>query len=956
MKRMFSAMLLGASALTSPALAQDVDPEGARAEGPAVSDIVVTGSRIVRDGYQAPTPVTVAPVEDLLKSTPSNIPDALNKLPQFTSSSSPARSSHNFANEPNHGNVLNLRGVGGGRTLILFDGVRVPPTTYVGTVDVSVIPNALIERVEVVTAGASAAYGSDAVTGVVNFVLDRDFTGVSGSAQAGVSVRGDNASQRLSLAVGTKVLGDKGHLLLSGEFYNSEGMLRSDRRAALRDYVYLGSVAGSTAAPGSAANPLKLYDNVRLIFSSDNGKIINGPFANFTINNDGTLRPFANGVATGTGGFSVGGDGFTIPADVHAVAPLKTYNAFGRFSYSLTPDVEFFAQGNFSRSDLRYVSQTNAWTGTQNAPVFEGNPFIPAPIAAALAANPTPDQRFDVGKYSADLDKKPVTNERTDFWMVTAGFTGDLDGWKWRADYTHGDSKHSVDQSGLYDYQKAYAALDAVRDGSGNIVCRPTLDPDPAVRARFTGCQPLNVFLTGAAYSAQPGYDYATGTMSYDARIKHDAFQAAIQGSPFELPGGPVDIVVGAEYRKQSLRLTSNSDPSLLDTPAERNAYFAGLRGVAGASLFYWLTNVGVANGTVNVKEAFAEVNVPILKDTVGFQSLALNAAGRITDYSTSGTVKTWKVGAVWQPIADITLRGTLSRDIRAPTLFNLFAGDQSGIGLLTDPVTNISQNVSTVSGGNPNLKPEVAKTLAVGAVLRPRFLPGFSLSIDYFRLKIDGAIGTLGAGQIVQNCFANAGAPECGLISRPSAAAFPTLVRLAPANIAFLETAGIDFDATYTAELGSGRLTARLYASYLDKYITQQSVAVPALDSSAYGNNAVGRPRWRGTFNLNYATEQFSVFVSEQYFSSMKLGSPDVNQNYVGSPRIPEVWTTDLTLTANIKAMNGSLQPFITINNLFDKQPPLVASNIPGVNLPTIFSLYDTIGRTFTAGVRFKF
>lgn len=955
--RISAALFLGASlySLMTPAFAQQSGVAQEEEASPEIKDIVVTGSRIVRDGYTAPTPVTVATTEDLVKATPTNIPDALNKLPQFQNSSSPSRSSHNFANSASHGNVLNLRGVGGNRTLILFDGVRVPPTTYQGTVDTNVIPNALLQRVDIVTAGASAAYGSDAVAGVVNFVLNRKFEGLTGSVQAGVSQRGDNSNQRLSLAGGTDLFGGRGHLLLSGEYYNNGGMLRSDRASALKNYVYVGSVPGSAATPGSAANPRVLQDNIHLVFGSDNGKFsLNG--SDYQINGDGTVRLFDNGVATGTPGFNIGGDGFVIPADVNAVAPLKTYQGFGRFSYDVTDNVNFYVQGNFTRSDLSYISQANAFVGVQTAPVFEGNPFIPAAIAAQLM----PGQQINVAKYNGASRAKPFTDERTDFWMTTAGLDGSFGGgWKWSATYTHGNSHHSVDQHGLYDYQKTYAALDAVRDpASGNIVCRPTLSSDAAIRARFAGCQPLNIFLTGDDYTSQPGYGYATGTMSYDARIKHDAAALQFQGSPFSLPGGPVDIAFGAEWRKQSLNLTSNSDPSLLDSTAERSAYFAGLRGVSSASLFYWLTNVGQANGSVTVKEGFGEINLPIVKDLPFVQSFDVNAAGRITDYSTSGQVETWKVGATWKPIDDITFRGTISRDIRAPTLFDLFAGDQSGIGLLTDPVSNTTANVSTVSGGNRLLQPEKAKTKTVGIVLTPRFAPGLSLSIDYFNLKIDGAIGTLSTTQIVQNCVANAAAPECQLITRPTPTSFPTLIRNAAANIASLETAGIDFDASYAMRLGGGQFSARLYASWLDKYVTQQSASALAYDYAGYGvnNEPVARPKWRGTLNLNYVSDKgFNLFISEQYVGRVKVGSQEPNQNYSGA-RTPVVFYTDLTISQKIDGFGGSIEPFLTINNLFDRNPPLVAADIPGVNLPTIISTYDTVGRAFTAGVRFKF
>ena len=298
-------------------------------------EIVVTGSRIVRDGYTAPTPVTVATTEDLLKSTPTNIPDGLNKLPQFANSLSPSRSAMNFANAPIHGNVLNLRGVGPTRTLILFDGLRVAPTTYAGTVDTNVVPNLLVERVEVVTGGASAAYGSDAVSGVVNFVLNKRFTGLTGVAQYGVSERNDNDNYRFGLAFGTAFAGGKGHILLSGELFDSKGMRRNERPYGLTGLTYVGSVTNCVptgqptgyCSPGGRGNPYTALPGAVLTLATQfgkitsardaNGVVIANPFTNTVFNADGSFRPNSPGTATGNGSsVTIGGDGFTIPCEM----------------------------------------------------------------------------------------------------------------------------------------------------------------------------------------------------------------------------------------------------------------------------------------------------------------------------------------------------------------------------------------------------------------------------------------------------------------------------------------------------------------------------------------------------------------------------------------------------------------------------------------------------------------
>ncbi|RVT95134.1 TonB-dependent receptor [Sphingomonas crocodyli] len=955
--------------MAQQACAQQAEPaEAAAPNDQQVQDIVVTGSRIVRDGYTAPTPVTVAPTADLAKATPTNIADGLNKLPQFSLSSGPARSTHNFASSAANGNLLNLRGVGPERTLIMFDSVRMPPTTFRGVVDVNIIPNLLVERVDIVTAGASAAYGSDAVSGVVNFVLNKKFTGLTGVVQAGVSQRGDNGNEKFGLAYGTDFAEDRGHILLSGEYYNNRGMLRSDRKQSLGNFLYAGQsrtalLAGNPA--GSAANPFAIYSNTT-ITNSTVGGLINGPagfsFNNFRFNQSGQAVPFNAGTLIGTNGYAVGGDGYVISPNTTAVAPLRTYQGFGRVSYDLTDDVTFFGQGVFTRSDLQYASLANAFSAPANVTIYSGNPYIPANVQAAMTAQGVPSFTMAANlSYMGPLQAK----ERTDFYMGQAGFEGKLGNFNWNTSYVHSKSIFTLAQQ-TFDIKKTFAALDAVRNpANGQITCRVLLDP--TVASQYQGCQPLNIMGEGSAAATRAGYDYANGVSRYRAETTQDQLQASLSGSLFDLPAGPVDIAIGAEWRKQKLHLTSNSDPATLagataaQTTALRSAYFAGLRGVPTSSLYYNITNTGIANGSVTVKEAFAEISVPILKDIPFIRALDVNAAGRITDYSTSGRVETWKVGGTWKPVDDLLFRITRSRDIRAPALYDLFAGDSSGIGTLNDPVSGVTANVSQITGGNRNLKPEKADTFTFGGVLTPSFLRGFSISVDYYNLKIDDAIGTLSVAQIVNNCRLDANAPECALVNRPSAGAFPTSVRIAPANIAVLKTSGIDVDASYRTTLGNGNLSLRAYVNYLDSYKTQQSATQVVLENAGRGSNGsqpIARPKWRGTFNVNYENDGWGVFISEQYIGKFKLGFPAATgQNQVfADPDVGTVWYTDLTISKKIDAFGGDVEFFGTVNNLFDKKPPLIPGTIPGVNFPTIISVYDQVGRAFTAGARFKF
>jgi len=974
-------VLLASSALSlaGTAFAQDKPADKAADD----ASIVVTGTRIVRDGYTAPTPVTVATAEELVKSTPTNLPDALNKLPEFQNSLSPGKSASNFANLPIHGNILNLRGLGTPtnnpkgplRTLIMVDGIRLAPTTYIGTIDTNVIPNMLVQRVDVVTGGASANWGSDAVSGVVNFVLDKKFTGFKALAQAGASEHGGADNQRFGAAFGTKFADGRGHLELSAEYYNNDGMLRNQRAVGTKGYAFVGQTIGcvntttdATACnPGGTLNPLVIAADVRLTGATEFGKLFSdttnaanttpNALAGFVVNSNGTFSPFNTGTAVGTASEQIGGSGYRIPDRTTAIAPFKTYQGFGRLSFEASDNVNLYTQLMVSRQDLAYDALANSLVqGNPTVLIYKGNPFIPTALDATIPAGGSVGFNAYWGGRQATLIK-----ERTDFWQSTTGLEAKFGkNWKATLDYTHGESTHTMAQSGLFNWKKLFAATDVVLVG-GVPTCRVLTDP--TVASQYTGCQPLNVFNGYPQDTSSAGYAYATGTSSYRAVFKHDSVVGTIAGSPFELPAGPVDIVVGAEYRKQSLDLTSNADPSLLDTAAEKSAYFAGLRGVQASSLFYWLTNVGTAKGSLDVKEGFAEVAVPLLKDTPGAQELSLNGAIRVTDYSASGTVTTWKVGGTWKPVDDFLLRATYSRDIRAPNLYELYRGDTSGISIVNDPVSGLNQNASTLSGGNSKLKPEVAKTLTIGGVFSPHGLPGFSLSVDYYRINMSQAIDALTSQQILNNCFAfGSSAPECQLITRPSASAFPSLVRISEANIAYLKTAGFDIDASYRTSVGSNSaLAIRLYANYLSYFDTQSFAGQPVIHyggANVVGSNPVAYPHLRGSLSIDYSIGNFGVNVAEQYIGSMgrfvNAVAPNLS-NFING-KVEAVAYTDLSLRYKLHIASSEAELFGTINNLFDRDPPLIPGITPGVNLPTNISTYDTVGRAFTAGVRFKF
>ncbi|RYE50585.1 MAG: TonB-dependent receptor, partial [Hyphomicrobiales bacterium] len=648
--------------------AQSNDPAGAAERVTEPNDIVVTGSRIIRNGYNSPTPITVATTEQLIKAAPTNLPDALNQLPQFLNSGGPTRGNPQTVNSGAHGNLLNLRGVGPQRTLILMDGMRLPPTTYGGSVDTNIVPQLLIQRVDIVTAGVSAVYGSDAVAGVVNFVLDEKFEGLRAVGQQGITSRGDGRNYRLGVAGGF-ALGERARLLLSLERYKSKGFSTDARPKNHGPYFAIGSTG--VGAPGSATNPFKIASDVHWLLGTEGGVALSGPFALTNFVAPGSYRPINLGTPTGTPNFFIGGDAFAAPPGQTAARDLTTEQAFARLTYDLTGDVKAYAQFIGSQTRTSYVTlPNNAFYST----IFSGNAFLPAELQARLTATNTPGFAFS-HIYSAEGNTP--ARERTRFYMGAVGLQGQIDSkFSWDLSYNYGHSQHIVKQDNSWEARRYAAAIDAVDEGvfnsgtaNGNIVCRVTLtNPDV-----FPGCVPFNPFGPGAS-SPQARAFVDQGTPEYRAVISQHNVEGAISGELFELWAGPVSTSVGASYRRSKLTLAGNGDPSV-------NYNVPGVRGIPATQTRWMGTlNVGHAFGSQSVKEAFAEVVIPLLKDVPLVQSLDISGAARFTDYKTSGSVWTWKVGGTWRPIDDILFRATYSRDIRAPTLFDLYAGQSSAL------------------------------------------------------------------------------------------------------------------------------------------------------------------------------------------------------------------------------------------------------------------------------------
>jgi iron complex outermembrane receptor protein len=942
----FGAALISAAGLLAVASA-------ASAQDAALEEVVVTGSRIVRDGYTAPTPVTVATTEQLQRTAPGSIPDGLNQLPQFTGSKG-TQNTGNQATNANSGNYLNLRGLGPVRNLVLLDGARIPPTSFDGSVDTNVIPQALVQRVDVVTGGASAAYGSDAISGVINFILDTRYNGIKGKVQAGISGHGDDESYGASIAGGADVLGGRGHVLFSAEHYQRDGLPRNEMRARGDEWwAEVGN--GKEATPYRNARPVFYQTGTFgtvFPFAVNNSRNAGNPLAGYHFLPDGTLVPFNPGVTpAGSSNIGIGGDGS--PSIGHSLTgSQRTDQLFGRFDYELTDNIRAFAQLTFSESRNEFVT-IGSGTQTNDFWIYAENPFLPTWAQTALAA--TPGRRVSGGRIHADQPFKRV-NTLNDVYTFLGGFEGTIADYNWKATYAHGDSRVRSSHSGNFEQRRWYAALDAVRGPNGNIVCNITVT-NPGL---MDDCIPINIF--GANSPTAANWAYISQVSQYQVSQQMDIVAGEISGDLFTLPAGPVSFAAGAEYRKQKLEQTSNSDPAVPTSTL-------GLRANVNPTINkYNSTNVGLASGEFNAKEAFAEFAVPLLADLPFIQSLELNGAARYTDYSTSGGVTTWKIGVSYQPIEELRFRYTRSRDIRAPTLNELYAGEQAARGGFTDDLSGRNDNLLTLRSGNPNLTPEIGDTYAVGVVWQPNYIPGFSASIDYYNIEITDAIQNLDTTEANKECIASNGtSPTCAFIIRPypfnhvpTSENFPTAVRTTPFNRALEYQHGIDYEVSYGMPMewlydgSDARLDLRLVGNYNPSRKSKSSESAAPVQTGNVVTGGSAYPQHRINLQANFADGPFSLSGQVRYIGEMKrTRTPGV---FYENPTIEAVTYVDLTATYEFMVSEHKFDAFLTINNLFDKEPPLLPNGQPGQQYPTSQAIYDVVGRYFTTGLRFEF
>lgn len=862
----------------------------------AGQDIVVTGSRIDRAGYDAPTPTLRVTASDLSVGGRPNVAAALNDLPQFRATTSAQTTGTNTGagQAP-----VDLRGLGVSRTLVLLDGRR-----FASENDLNTIPTVLIKSVDVVTGGASAAWGSGAVAGVVNVTIDDKFNGLRLGAQAGISSYDDAAEHRFEGAFGTDFAGGRGHFLIGGEYLDNDGVVPKTARPRI----------GRWATVSDGAGRFVLAPDVGFSNAAYGGLIMSGALAGFAFNPDGSLRRFDGGRISGTN--SIGGEGPSNDDLSPLVTPQRRYNGLARVSYELSDEVKATAEVRHSRMYNNYI-----WFGDHNRgnlTIRSDNAFLPTAVRSAMQA--AGQTSFTFGRFNNDFAFSTIDFERetTQGTLALDGSIGES--LRWSAYYTHGELQNNIDTPGFILTQNYANAVDSIiSPTTGQPICRVAL-ANPT-----SDCVPINLFGNGSPSAAAAAY--VTGTPTSRSTTKLDVTGFSLRGEPVTLPAGEVSFAVGFEARKEQI-----------DTRV----------GALDAARAFTSFSFSPLAGEFTVKEAFGEILVPLIHDTPLLRQLDLNGAVRVSDYSTTGSIWSYKVGGTNEFFPGFRGRATYSRDIRSASLSELFTQSTTGYNNLTDPQTGQSVYVQNIGGGNVNLRPEVANTFTGGFTWSPPSVSGLNLTVDYYDIKIDDVITTIAPQDLVTRCF-NGNADLCSRIDRDASG---TLVRTRSTfvNLSQYNTNGIDAELSYLLPLSrlgvdsGGRLRFRLLGTWIDSLTTDDGISqIEYVRSQGY-SFGLGVPKWRVNGSVGYDDSVYSAELRARYISPGEYNiTQDITNGHIGAYTY-----FDLQVAARVPVTSGpSLEVYANASNLFDKDPPVGSLYSP---------YYDVIGRYITVGARVRF
>jgi iron complex outermembrane recepter protein len=951
--------------------------------------IVITGSRIKRPEIESPVPVAVLGQQSLLQDAAANISDTINELPQVAIGST--RTNTNFLTSGTGVSTINLRSLGSSRTLVLVNGRR-----FIGgfagapDVDINNIPTDFIDRVEVVTGGSSAVYGSDAVAGVVNFILKDRFDGIQVRAQGGQTFRGDDPTYFASVTAGQSLFGDRLHLLGNFSWDKDEGLRSRDRAISDQDcgvsFIANPLNGGTPEICGPTQYSTVASQGRFQLVGSPGAPIGRAPARSILPLGAGTTSLFTfDPTNEYVAGFPVG-SGFNRDAVRLISVPLRRELATGIANFDVTPDIRLFTELTYShvKSDAHIeplaVGSLNSGSITPGVnDINIDNPFIPANVAAAIAAansdgNPANDVGFVAFRRRSNeiFDRSNHTDRHT--FRAASGAKGTLLGkYNWEISYVYG-RMHDNNTTEDINIQNYNNAVDAIRVGPGNVLGVDIVCRDPAARA--AGCIPMDLFGHNTIDPRAAAYVIAAVPRTFDVLNKQNVVTASISGPVASWWAGDINAALGAEYRKETTRATH--DPLT----------------IAGLNSGNQLSNL---SGGFHVWEAFGELSVPLLKDLSFAKFLGVNGAARYSKYSTTGSNWSYNIGAEYQPIRDLRFRAQYAKAVRAPNISELFSQANETFPSVSDPCNIANTGLTATNGGafgalcrqvpaiaaqiaangrfgpytladlqtingfnlgNPNLDVETGKTLTVGAVFTPSFVPGLGLTVDYYDIKVTDAIQSFGRNFEIQQCLLNPASTFCQYVFRDPVTGFIRRVDSQQFNIASLKNRGVDVGLTYGRALHilpDDRLSVDLKWTHLITNSTQATSAdAPVDNAGTFGrgfsrDSAFLRSSYKfGIVTLGWQTDYLSGGPFARAFGV--FGDPRVN----ALNEVHDYWLHDAQLRFD---PTKKITVFFNVDNVFDKKPQL----LPGAAFGTPTGLetspdMDVFGRRFQAGVRVKF
>jgi outer membrane receptor protein involved in Fe transport len=917
---------------------------------------------------------------DIEKAAAPNLFNTIAELPVLQGSTG----RRTFVNSTSSGmqglSSFSLRNLGTIRTLTLLDGQRVTPANVTNVVDVSQFPQLLVKRVDVVTGGASASYGSDAIGGVVNFITDKEFVGFKTNVEAGQTSYGDDDSITGQAAWGGAFLNDNLHVQVSGEYSKEDG-------------VHGGGFGGGSAAngrdwfttPAMQVRPLSqtndgrpqyiVINNAQQMQYTGYGLITNGPLQGTAFGPNGQPYQFqygSNGTPLGNGQvtncvspFCVGGDlSGNVAHGPSLAAELERTVGYTRLGYDLGENHQVYMTVNAAK--VESMNEPNAGAEKPgNLRIQCDNPFLPASIQAQCAANNITS--FAFGTSNASFPETIEVHAKREQLRFVLGAEGQFDlfgsDWSYNGYYATGRNDTSIDVENISLTPRYNAAIDAIRLPDGSIVCR-------SEAARASGCRPLNVIGQVQLDPAALAYVLPENGPKQRSRQEEDVVSFNISGAPFSLWAGPLALAFGAEYREETYKTIADPYGNGLATGSASSADYPAdplMNTVSGNN--WYAGNYHNGEGSYHVKEAYIEENLPFLKSD-RFGEANLNAAIRHTEYSTAGDVNAWKVGGTWKtPFSGLSLRAVTSRDIRAPNLSELFAPPVVVNGTVLFNGQNI--NILGMTVGNTDLKPEIARNTTFGIVLsEPDYLPGFSASIDYYDIKLDNLISTLTAQQQVDLCVAGNQA-LCSQMLLTSTIPNTNFVRVQAFNLAKARNKGLDIEAAYRTDFApfgiQGTLTFRALATHAISFVTDAGIpnTIPVESAGVNLGNPVssgGIPDWKVNFTQGWDTDRFGVSITERWFSDgvyahefiecqtncpvSTVTRPTIDHNEMKSATYVDIGGT-FNATEHVTA-------YFKVDNVFDEDP----EPAPGTTVSIAINpfLYDALGRTYRLGFRTNF